>query len=374
MLLSTTLALAAPLLVEPFASPTFSPDWRTRMGARVGIGPTSTIQVEDGALWFRVTTETREFPAVVRTVPTGDSAWIRVSARMTTQGVDPAPARYRNCNAFVRLGGGPVQALPVLSGDTPWTTVSRTFAVPDGVDELDVGMFLSMPGAAAFDDLQVEAVDPGWRGETSGVFVYHLLPGDTISEAQKARNSKNLAEIVSFLGVDSPKTINFWKYPDNATKAEYTGDRGNGHALRDSLQLHTIWRVESHELVHLVAGDWGDPPALLAEGLAVWLSGAWQDQPIASYAAGLGDKWVPYAELASTSSFRQHDDRVTYAQAGALVGWLAETKGTKGLRKVYKGLARDAGAKQLEAAVGLDLDALDTAVRTWAAAHAAPTP
>lgn len=367
MLLVCTLALAAPLLTEPFASPTFEPAWHAEAGARVGEGAPSTIQVEDGALWIRVAPTTAVFPALARTVPLGDARWVHVQARMTTVGVDPKPARFRNCDVYVRFGEERVRALEVLSGDTPWTTVSRTFEVPPGVHEMELGLFLSMPGAVAFDDVQVEAVDPGWRGETDGAFVYHLLPGDTISAAQKAANTKNLAEAVAFLGVKAPDVIDFWKYPDTATKAEYTGDAGNGHAIASARALHTIWRVESHELVHLVSGGWGNPPALLNEGLAVWLSGGWQGKPVATYAAGLGDSWIPYTKLAATGSFRQEDDLITYAEAGALVGWLAETRGTKGLRKVFARLPGTSGAAELEAALGMKLDAVDTAVRAWVA-------
>ena len=137
------------------------------------------------------------------------------------------------------------------------------------------------------------------------------------------------------------------------------------NAVRSSHAVHSLWPLEHHEVVHVLSGGWGDPPALLAEGLAVWLSGQWQGQPVVTYARTIGARWLPYATLASTTDFRMGEELRTYAEAGALVGWLLDTRGKDGLRTVYGALNRRGGRAELEAALGIKLADVDAAVQAW---------
>ena len=76
---------------------------------------------------------------------------------------------------------------------------------------------------------------------------------------------------------------------------------------------------DRHEIVHVFADAWGDQPALLAEGIAVWTSGAWQDQPVKAAAKKIlqEKKWIPLGEIFGTADFRRHPDILTYGISGA---------------------------------------------------------
>ena len=68
--------------------------WTVKDGAQVGTGAESRYAVKEGALVLRVGADDQRFKALLRTVPLGGATSIRVRARMRTEGVDPAPARF----------------------------------------------------------------------------------------------------------------------------------------------------------------------------------------------------------------------------------------------------------------------------------------
>jgi hypothetical protein len=164
--------------------------------------------------------------------------------------------------------------------------------------------------------------------------------------------------------------VSFVKYPDLPTKEELTGNAGNAH--REGATIHSIWQTDRHEIVHLLAGSWGDPPALLAEGLAVHLSGSWQGQPVRAFAQGLtqGGRWIAPSAMLSSAAFRALPDLDTYAVAGAFVGWVVARHGKATLRALYRRLQNGAPPEEnrraLEEILGRSSSGIDDQVRAWA--------
>ncbi len=82
-------------------------------------------------------------------------------------------------------------------------------------------------------------------------------------------------EITRFFDLDFPSTIRLYLFPDEETKYSVTGHKGPGggfdnliiEVYNDSIQLDPF-----HELVHVLGYKTGHPPALLDEGLAIYLS------------------------------------------------------------------------------------------------------
>ncbi len=368
MLALVAVALAAdprPLLVERFdaAEP---PGWTVTDGAQVGSGPRSVGKVEEGALALRVAPTDQRFVAWTRSVPVDGATWIRVSARTRTEGVDPSAARFDNCNLFVRFPGGRVQAPKVFTGTNPWTPIEAVYPVPDGATSVEIGLFLSMPGAAWFDDVVVEAYDPGFQAAAHGRYVYHWLPGDEISPAHRAQNDRNVSDVAALLGVPDEGTFHYWKLPDNATKGRLTGDAGNAHT-DGTTNIWSIWPVDRHEIVHVLSRSWGPAgSALLGEGLAVWASGTWQGANVRAYAKKLvAEKtWIPLDRIVESGAFRKAPDLQTYAIGGALVEWVIETRGRDVLRRAFP-LVKDAAS--FEQALGLSPAKADEALRAWLA-------
>jgi hypothetical protein len=358
------------LLEEHFDSAATLEGFSQEIGARVGAGPMSVASWQDGALRLDVKPGDQRFLAMGRSLEVEPGTWLKVSVRMRTEGVDPAAARYRNCDVYVIFEGHAVRALPILTGTQPWTPLQAWFQVPAGVSRAELGLFLSMPGSAWFDDLVVTNGDPGFTTLAQGPYVYHWLADDPISDGHRARNEAELERIRGFLDVPAGQPIHYWKYPDRETKQAISSQGGNAHVAGGA--IHSVWPVDNHEIVHLLAVAWGDPPALLAEGLAVHLSGGWQHQPVRGYARGLleADQWIALPALLETRSFRQRDDLITYALAGAFVEWVLLTHGKATLRALY-GAPSLHDAAGFEAALrehlGMGAEQADQALRVWVA-------
>jgi hypothetical protein len=358
---------AETLLLETFDAPQALAAWQQLDGATTGNGPPSTASVDGGALKLEGDGSTGHWTLVQRAVPLGNASWIRLSARMKTVNVLAEGARFPNCNLFARFAGGGVLPTRVLAGTNPWTPVARRFRVPAGATAASVGLFLSMPGRAWFDDVRLEAVPDEWREERSGHFVYRLLPADAIPPQAKEFNEGSYQLMTEFFGPGGPAELVFQKYPDLDLIEEYTGQRGNAHV--EGPQIHSIWPSDRHEIVHVFAAAWGDPPALLAEGLAVHLSGAWQGKPVRECAKEVlaAGRWTPLPDLLDSRGFRQAPDEVTYPVSGAFVEWLLERHGKEKLRLLYGKLRNQASAAEnervFEDALGTGLEQLDADLR-----------
>lgn len=370
ILLLAALTQAAPLLEERFDGSEALARWRAVDGARAGPDPPSRALVDGGALLLEAGAETRRWISLERTVALGGGPWIRVSGRMRTEGVDPSRARYANCNLYLRFSKGPVQPLRILTGTNPWTLVARRLAVPSGVEEVVVGCFLSMPGRAWFDDVRVEAVaPPEWEEAREGRCIFRWLRGDGVSGPARQYTLESWRLVSEFLGVEGPAVVAYFKYPDVETKEEYSGRGGNAHVQGD--EIHTIWAADRHEIVHILARSWGDPPALVGEGLAVHLSGTWQGRPVREAARRiLGDgSWISLDDLLDTRAFRRKDDLLTYGVAGSFIAWVLETGGKEKLRALYGRLRAAAPVEEnrrlFAEVLGLDPAEADSRLRAW---------
>lgn len=353
-----------------------------------GQGPpsTSTIALDDGGVRLEGAADTTRWRALEQTVALASASWVRVAARMRTDGLVADGVHRPQCYVYSRFTDASGQRLGALLatrnllGTTPWAPVARRFPVPAGAVNLTVGLFLSLPGRAWFDDLEVEAAPaPDWHETTDGHYHYHWLGGDQLPDPARRYNTESYRMVAEFLGLDpagSPD-VAYYKYPDKAIKEELMGDPGNAFTMPDG-SMHSIFATDRHEIVHVLARPWGDPPALVAEGLAVHLSGSWQGKPVVTYARGLLDHdWIPLADLLDSGAFRNRPDLVTYAIAGGFVEWtLAQPDGHDRLRRLYGQLQNRASAaanrQALEAILGATVEDTDARVRAWLSAGGAP--
>ncbi len=368
ILLMAALSQAAPLLEERFDDPDALSRWKAVDGARVGPDPASRASIEGGALRLEADAATQRWLSMERTARLAGARWVRVSVRVRTEDVDPAAARYPYCYLYVRFPRGPGQALRPFTGTNPWTSVARRLPVPQGAEEVTVACFLSMPGRAWFDDVRVEAVDPPkWEEVRAGRTVFRWLPGDGVPEKARQFNPESRKPGAELRGTEGPAAVSYFKYPDVAVKEEYSGRGGNGHVQGD--EIHTIWATDRHEIVHILARPWGDPPALLGEGLAVHLSGAWQGRPVSEAARAIleAGKWIPLDDLLDTQAFRQRDDLATYGIAGAFSAWIAEVHGKEKLKALFARLKAAAPVEENRGAfrevLGLSPDEADARLR-----------
>lgn len=137
----------------------------------------------------------------------------------------------------------------------------------------------------------------------------------------------------------------------------------------------TTAQVIHHEMIHwLDAQQGGDlRPTLLAEGLAVYLSGGhFKEEPIFPRAAALLDLgwYIPLRQLTNTFYTSQHE--TGYLEAAALVGYLIQTHGWQQFDAFYRdihpapdNLPSTALDTALQAHFSLDLAALETDFLTF---------
>lgn len=159
--------------------------------------------------------------------------------------------------------------------------------------------------------------------------------------------------IAALLRVAPPRRIRLVFYPDSATKTNETGHVGMGFASNGTIV--EIWTLEHHlnpyhEIAHIVAGALGDPPALLNEGFATYVSerlgspaladlsdyGATVDQAACEILRrGIAwplDSLVTFDEIGSERS--RYD--VAYPQAASVVKYLVIARGLDRFREAYR--------------------------------------
>jgi hypothetical protein len=180
-------------------------------------------------------------------------------------------------------------------------------------------------------------------------YVFHYARGDSVDTAwQEAFHAWAVAQ----LGVTPPR-ITYNKYRDRAHMSALTGHASNGFAELPLNTLHTIWRSEAHEAVHVIAASWGFPVALFVEGLAVAhvtnpsagdFVPRWSGTPIHEAARQLRatGQLIPIASIAETAAFRARNQGVTYPQSGSFVRFLIDADGIGAMRRLFASMPGEA--------------------------------
>ena len=133
----------------------------------------------------------------------------------------------------------------------------------------------------------------------------------------------------------------------------------------------------------------GNPPAILNEGLAVYMSARLGAPPLKNLGGGdlsvyekvrrarRNGQWIPLKELLTYTEIgsRRSRSRVSYPQAGAFVRFLIDTHGKDKLLRAYRQLSRSSDSKvraanerKLAAIYGQSVEQLEKA---WLAAMTA---
>jgi len=147
-----------------------------------------------------------------------------------------------------------------------------------------------------------------------------------------------------------PFTVDVWLYDDARRQGSLTGARGFIFAKpwQRSLHLHAVrGRVRSldHELVHVLAAEFGPPPFRaswlpgMTEGLAVALAGRMDREPAAHAraAAALAAGDLPDVEgFLGLRAFGGSGMGRSYAAAGSFCGWLLMAHGPAPVREAYR--------------------------------------
>jgi tetratricopeptide (TPR) repeat protein len=219
------------------------------------------------------------------------------------------------------------------------------------------GDYLLQPSHLGTQGLEWEGrVYPPFKVRESESFIFYYFPG---SDAEKdmeriiPQRQKILQKLQKDFQVKLPGKSIFFFYPDAESARKLTGHRADGWAYgRTIVEVYGPRRKidPSHELVHLVAGQIGNPPVLLAEGLATSREKNFDNA--GKYHASVED-WcraflkenalIPLSVLLEYTSFGEDltRPRIAYPEAACFTNYLQETYGWEKFRKAYAEMVND---------------------------------
>lgn len=163
-----------------------------------------------------------------------------------------------------------------------------------------------------------------------------------------------------------PRTIGHGGYASGFLVISYHDRHYPAGRLREVLR---------HEIVHAAQGTWaaGDTITMMAEGLAVWVTGGhFKPEPVRERAASLLriGRYTPFSELVNDFYQKQHE--TGYVEAAGFVQYIAESYGADSLRQVFASLKRERGQRDLTIldraltqALGKGVSALEADYKAW---------
>lgn len=190
-----------------------------------------------------------------------------------------------------------------------------------------------------------------------GHFVFHYFPSDSLSAEDMRFHNDLVVKIAKKLDVPMPNSkVHYYKYSDRKLKGKLTGDKGNAHAGLSGppgnpstvFEIHTIYARDNHEIVHVLLFPHGIPPSLLAEGIAVMISGAWHGRDFDEVTRELqrNGGYIPLGDLVKNERFRK-DEMRSYPQAASFVNFLVNTWGMRKFLDLYRLSAKRVRENQL---------------------------
>ena len=196
------------------------------------------------------------------------------------------------------------------------------------------------------------------------------------------QRDRGFREICRFLGKDSDVRIRMILFEDGATKYSHTGHQGAGWATGN--MVVEIYNEKQkldpyHETTHVLMRPYGNPPALLNEGLAVYMSERLGAHALDAMNGGESSIYDRVRELSVKGELIELEELLTYTEIGSgesnppvaypeaasFVKFLVETYGKEKFLKAYRTLrnsndktTQQQNAKALEKIYGKSLDEL----------------
>ena len=156
---------------------------------------------------------------------------------------------------------------------------------------------------------------------------FHFSPGDRVDVVWQQSFHEHVTDL---LGVQPPRRLQYFKYTGRAQMQSLTGRQTNGWADPPQVTVHSIWRHDGHEVIHVYSALVGRPSDFFNEGIAVAMNVnpsqgeqfvPWGGEPVHDVARRLHDagQLLRLSDYVTTSDFRELPESVTYPQAGSFV-------------------------------------------------------
>ncbi len=205
-----------------------------------------------------------------------------------------------------------------------------------GVAAMAVGCTVSPPTAASLTLSDTSE---------STAYVFRYAAGDGVDTAwQQAYHEWAVAA----LQVSVPQRVTYNKYLSRTHMGDLTGNyTTNGFAEPARFVVHTLWRRDNHEVVHVYSALFGSPVALFNEGLAVAFQtdpvagdfvARWSGTPVHDLARQFRQqgRLLPLNELLTTTDFRKVDPNLTYPEAGSFMRYVLDVYGLEAIKQLFQ--------------------------------------
>ncbi len=186
------------------------------------------------------------------------------------------------------------------------------------------------------------AIDLSERLETDHL-IFHYSPGDFIDVQ---RNEAYCRWASSFLGVELPQKINYYKWKDREQEWRVSEETVVGLAGGFTVMTNMPWM--NHELFHIYSLRLGTPTIFFLEGIAV----AYQVDPSvndfeAREKSGeplhdlvkrmkVQGRLLPFDSIITSTGFVSNDYTIAYDEAGSFVRYVADTYGIEQMKQVFR--------------------------------------
>lgn len=182
------------------------------------------------------------------------------------------------------------------------------------------------------------------------------------------------------LNLDFHDDVAVYLFPDGPTKFAYTGHQGQGWAfdhvlveIFDPAHSSDPNRVDpNHELVHIVTGPLGDPPAMFHEGLATYLQveHKWQGYTVDDWSRSFdrAGMLMPIVRLFALDDIGSKGTQpwVTYPESASMMEYLSKHYGLHKMMQAYRQLKSSAPEQQnaavFEQLFGINVDTFE---KSW---------
>jgi hypothetical protein len=225
------------------------------------------------------------------------------------------------------------------SGD--WILEDRVFRIPRTTARVEFHCVLGMEGKIWFDAISVEvAQELAWNTSESKNFTFHWLSGSEYPEGSREFQQELFDYYCTRLGIpeeDRPKISSYF-YPDSATLFEDVGVKTAKKSYWDEKEVHMIYPVDDHEIIHIITKPYGILPFALTEGTAFYLMQNYKGRPVLQVAQELQKEGKLPGVIAMTdpgTSWKIDPDRLAPA-AASFVGYLIEMGGPSKFLELHR--------------------------------------
>jgi hypothetical protein len=177
------------------------------------------------------------------------------------------------------------------------------------------------------------------------------------------KSERYLAQVQNLLGQRVSGRADYYRYENPQEVAAGTGTYAEGVTFARAGQIHSTQEFHAHEIVHLVAGQMGNPGVFFQEGLAVALGngGKWQGKDVHKLAK---DAARGRSLSALISGFARMDANMGYPVAGSFVAALIQQHGIAKVSEFFRACSGNNTAAAFATTFGRTLDEAGT---VWAA-------